>query len=281
MFSELDLILKYPFSGKDFTLIDVGANRGGFSLPFAKKGWNIYAFEPEKSNYSICKKNLAKYKNAFIYPYAISNSEKNKVPFFVSKVHYGIHSLKPFHKTHKYAYEVSTHRLDNFIKDKKINNISILKVDIEGADFFALKGFDFKKIKPEIIMVEYMDCRSISNFGYSHKDMINFMKNNNYETYISRWKKVKEYAIDGKTSNPHEWIYCSKYNNQKVKLDEWGNLIFIRIEKVNNFSSLLQRYLKGINIKHDNNYLINSTMFKLKNAIETLLNKIKTGRQKT
>lgn len=238
---ELGLILKYESKrdGKS-TLIDVGAATGDFAVPFAKKGWRIVAFEPEPNNYSILKKNLKKYDDAICIPKAVSDTS-GEVPFYVSSRHGGIHSLKPFHPTHHQTARVKVVRLDEALADLHVEQISILKVDIEGADFLALKSFDFYKFKPNVVMCEFMDSRSFENFGYTHHDMATFMSNHGYTAFVSEWGSMVEYASNDRWIVPPKFLCCAPYPLDHSP--DFGNLVFVPSEQKDDFQRAIYSYL--------------------------------------
>jgi len=240
-FSEAILLSGYNYRSTSPFLIDVGAHHGDVSLMFAKKGWHIIAFEPEKKNRAAFERNLSGFNHVSCVAKAVSDVSGEHVPFYVSDEHYGIHTLKPFHKTHKFAYDVETVRLDDFLRELKVSEVTLLKIDVEGADFLALKGFDFERYNPELIMVEFMDERSLPNFEYTHHDMAIFMKKNGYTTFVSEWSPIKEYGREGIRTEPHIWFQCAPYPLGHEPA--WGNLIFVPNYDVDKFSSTLNRYL--------------------------------------
>ncbi len=251
IFSELDLIIRYPFRpAKQHILIDVGCHHGGVSLSFAKKGWHVISFEPEEKNRAAFIKNLAGFERVICIPKAVSNTSSSNVPFYVSEEHFGIHSLKPFHKTHKLAYEVETVCLDDVLYKMGISTVTLLKIDTEGADFLALRGFDVDKYNPELIMVEFMDERSISNFGYSHHDVVHYMTKRGYKAFVSEWAPIKEYGREGVPGVPHTWLQCVPY-----PLDHepaWGNLLFVPDEDSEKFTIVLEDYLANPQGREEN-----------------------------
>ena len=184
-FSELDLFAKFDFESVAPVLVDVGAHHGTFSYAFAQKGWQVIAFEPEANNYAAFQRNLAGFEKVTCTKKAVSDTTGEKVPFYVSDEHFGIHALKPFHETHRLAYEVETVRLDDVLRDLHIPQVTLLKIDIEGADFLALKGFDFEQYQPELVILEFMDERSSSNFSYTHHDVATYMDKCGYTTFVS------------------------------------------------------------------------------------------------
>ncbi|MEA5511314.1 FkbM family methyltransferase [Crocosphaera sp. UHCC 0190] len=243
-FSEETLLATYPFKSSNPFLVDVGAHQGTVSTLFAKKGWQVLAFEPEAKNRAVFEQKLKRFEQVTCIPKAVSNIGGEKVPFYVSNEHYGIHSLKPWHDTHQLAYEVDTVRLDDALAEQQISSVTLLKIDIEGADFFALKGFDFQNYFPELVMTEFMDERTQPNFSYTHHDVALYMKERGYTTFISEWQAIKEYGREGVKTDPHVWIQCLPYplDHQPA----WGNLIFVPDGEQEKFQVTLDTYLKEL-----------------------------------
>ncbi|MGD1859440.1 MAG: FkbM family methyltransferase [Leptolyngbyaceae cyanobacterium] len=244
-FSEHSLILKYPFRESDqYVIVDVGAHHGDVSLPFARKGWKVVAFEPENKNRAVFLENLAKFSTSQVVciPKAVADISRSTVPFYTSDVHFGIHSLKPFHFTHEFSYEVEAVNLKGTLPNLEIENVTFLKIDIEGADFLALKGFDFNRYHPELIMIEFMDQRSVSNFGYNHHDMVSYMKKFGYIAFVSEWAPITEYGREGVATPPHVWLQCKAY--PLAHEPAWGNLIFVPEADEERFIRTLSKYLR-------------------------------------
>ena len=238
---ELGLLLKYESKRDDkSTLIDVGAATGEFTLPFAKKGWQVIAFEPEPTNFRDLKNKLKKFPNVKCIAKAVSNTP-GQVPFYVSSTHGGIHTLKPFHPTHSPAMTVDAVRLDETIADMQVDQVTVLKIDIEGADFLALKSFDFSKFHPDVVMCEFMDERSRENFGYTHHDMAAYMNNFDYATFVSEWGQIVEYAREDRLIVPPKFLGCVHYPLDHDPV--WGNLIFIPNDRKQHFERILPSYL--------------------------------------
>ena len=240
-FLESDFLGQLNFRSSQPVLIDVGAHHGHFSRRFARRGWTVIAFEPEVNNYRAYIRNLSGFNKVICIPKAVSNISEQRVPFYVSEEHYGIHSLKPFHHTHKFAYEVETIRLDEVLPRHEVRSVTLLKIDIEGADFLALQGFDAKKYGPELVMVEFMDDRSHSNFGYTHHDVADYMKQQGYDTFVSEWEPIKEYAREGNKGDAHVWIQCKRYPLKHEP--SWGNMFFVPEDHTAEFENTLQQYL--------------------------------------
>ena len=82
--------------------------------------------------------------------------------------------------------KIEINTLDNLIKSSKfkVNTIDVLSIDVEGNELKVLKGLNFKKYKPKIVVLEFIKPK-ISEF-YHHKveniiksDIYKFMKKKN------------------------------------------------------------------------------------------------------
>lgn len=240
-FSELDLLLSHSYHANNPVMIDVGAGQGDTALPFASMNWQVIAFEPERHNFQICQNTLKPYKNAKVKKYAISDTDNDEVKFYVSQKHFGIHSLIPFHSTHKIEYSVKTMRLDNYLSKAKIPEVTLLKIDTEGADFLVLKSFNFNYYHPEIVMVEFMDSRTQPFYQYGYTDMIKYMSKYGYTALVSEWDEIIEYGRQGISTPPHRWKKIVPPFLITGK-PSWGNLIFIRKDVRISFFKTLIRY---------------------------------------
>jgi FkbM family methyltransferase len=81
--------------------------------------------------------------------------------------------------------KVKTRRLDNYLEEEELSKISLIKIDVEGYEFFVLKGlstfFEKMRNKPPII------CE-IDPYAYKEKDaslleLYNYMKNYGYQAF--------------------------------------------------------------------------------------------------
>lgn len=245
VFSELEFLATYPFIRvAQNILVDVGAHEGGVSRRFASMDWRIVAFEPEDTNWAALRQNLSIYPTATMLKKAVSDVSNDLVPFYVSSEHFGIHSLKPFHATHQLAYDVETTRLDDILRELQLPTVTLLKIDIEGADFLALRSFNFLQFQPQLVMVEFMDERSVPNFGYDHHDMAVYMQGWGYRTFVSEWEPIKEYGRKGIVGEPHVWRQCAPYPLEHEPA--WGNLIFVPETDTGKFETALAAYLRSL-----------------------------------
>jgi FkbM family methyltransferase len=138
---------------KNKTLLDLGAYSGDSALSFyynflPKK---IYAFEPEANNFKILEKNCNKLNNNIIIPIkkAISN-KKTRGNMLNDATSSKI-------RNDKNLQEIEITTIDNFVLENKIENINLIKMDIEGEETNALLGAEktILKYKPILAISIY------------------------------------------------------------------------------------------------------------------------------
>ena len=113
--------------------IDAGCFDGQTSIKFAKwcnnKYSKIYAFEPEKNNFEICKDNLMNLKNVELINAGLGSYVGTA--YFCSD-----------NKSSSYISENGQTKIEITTIDETVvyENVSFIKMDIEGAELDALKG---------------------------------------------------------------------------------------------------------------------------------------------
>lgn len=216
---ELDLVHRYPFKSKEKVLVDVGAHIGSFSCAFVLGGWHVICFEPERDNFADLINNFGDFDNAIFYQMA-AGEKHERLPFYVSSKHFGIHSLAKWHPTHELAYEVDVVPLREIVP----NNVTLLKIDVEGAELPVLKGFDFDAQQPEMIFLEFEDARTREFFGYDHHDIVNYLKPYGYHVKVSEWTDGNFSTKTVAGTRKPIGIFDYPLDHQPI----WGNLIFTK-----------------------------------------------------
>lgn len=119
---------------------------------------------------------------------AISNSKGfTKFYFFHNRAPKNTISKKSS-KGAKLVKKIETDTLDNIIKKSKflIKKIDFLSIDVEGNELNVLKGLNFKKYKPKVVVLEFIDPSIKEFYGHKIENIMNskiykFMKNRNYK----------------------------------------------------------------------------------------------------
>ena len=190
--TSIDLIVDYIYQKKKGIYIDVGCNHPIYSnntYLLNKKGWQGINIDIDKKSVELFKLfrkkdfniNLAVSSKKAELEY-ISFHDKSPINMIKTTQNQNLHSLE---KTKK----IKSDTLDSIIEkspyhDRKIDFVSI---DVEGHEIEVIKGFNLKKYKPSIIVIEYLDTTlkkiEIKNFNLQNiinSEIYKIMLNSDY-----------------------------------------------------------------------------------------------------
>ncbi|CAN5374233.1 hypothetical protein BH09BAC3_BH09BAC3_13050 [soil metagenome] len=125
------------------TFVDLGANEGYFSVLASKKVGNagkVFAIEPQERLWNVVIKNiqLNNCYNVQLVPYAIGEKSEEVEFILTPSVNTGSSGLVKSGRNSMWKTQASRSiTLDQLLDKQKIR---LLKIDIEGYEFFALKG---------------------------------------------------------------------------------------------------------------------------------------------
>jgi len=147
--NSVDFIKKIPRA--DMNVLELGANIGFYALIEAPIVKHIFAIEPVKYNYNLLKKNvkLNKADNVSFYNIAIgATTGKGKI--YTSKRCNWATITERKDRTDDYAQrwdkfdkgyqEVYIYRLDDFVSEYAIEDIDLIRMDVEGAEIDIISG---------------------------------------------------------------------------------------------------------------------------------------------
>lgn len=168
-------------------VLDLGANIGLYSLSAAKIVGNsgkIYSFEPDPITFKNLKKNIESNKcdNVELINKAVSN--KTGTIAFTSSENISSRSknhIKSDDEPESNSIKIHTIKIDDFFENK-VNVINVIKMDIEGAEFEALKGMKkiIDKNKHLKIFLEFSPFM-LKRLNADIAEMINFFKSCNFK----------------------------------------------------------------------------------------------------
>lgn len=179
------ILKKYLKKGDTF--IDVGANIGYITIIGAGvvgKNGQVHSFEPVPKYYDFLHKSakLNKDYKIFTNQCAIGHykgTARLKLTIFN---HIGYNTMVEHfvhEKNLKEIIEVKVIRLDEYLLDKNLKKINLIKIDVEGYENFVLEGLDkfFKKEKNlPVILCELMPA-------YDYENLEKLMIKYNYQAY--------------------------------------------------------------------------------------------------
>ena len=214
--NEIELLERFIEPGTDS--IDVGVYRGVYSYEMSKYSKNVHSFEPNPIIFEYINKNLKKIiNNIFLYNYALSNKNQVidlKVPIRNDK--YNRENFEEFYELGRATIhqENTFKRYEKFqITSKKIdefnfkNNISFIKIDVEGHELEVIKGGEeiISKNKP-ILLVEIEERHSQSKVS----DTINYINKLGYISHYYDNKILKKTSELNNLSLFNNYIFLPK-----------------------------------------------------------------------
>lgn len=173
---------------KEPVFFDIGANLGWVAIncKIQYPSLKCYAFEPISDTFSKLHRNIQLNCITNIETFNIGFSDKNcKSTFFYDIEASGASSMANLRELNTtQLVECEIRRLDDFVVEKKIYNIDIIKCDVEGAELLVYKGGikSLEKFKP-IIFSEMLRKWS-AKFNYHPNDIILLLKKIGYECFV-------------------------------------------------------------------------------------------------
>jgi FkbM family methyltransferase len=173
---ETDRIIResyFPDFSYKGTMVEVGAATPDFismSRHFRETGWRCICIDPNPKYVEMHR--LA---GSEIYPYACSDEDKDGVDFQVVhksddyaanvisdqsysalkvKDNYLAHDNITIHDLPVVNIKVNVRKLDTVLSQLKIKHVDYVSIDVEGWELEVMRGFNTRKYKPEIILLE-------------------------------------------------------------------------------------------------------------------------------
>ena len=176
-------------------IFDIGANAGLLSLPFAKNyvpNGNVYSFEPNSKvrNHFLENIKLNNLKNIVVEPIVLQENSKirkilfyNRTVYFESLENDTMHSLYSDFSNEENEY-VESSTLDNYVSEKNIPNINLIKIHVMGADSRVLEGgkSTINEFQP-IIIYQHGQRFEYETGIHDSERCFNFMKKNGFKQY--------------------------------------------------------------------------------------------------
>jgi len=183
------------YINKESVVIDVGAHMGLYSIFTAKKFplSKIIAIEASPSTFKKLELNckLNNVQNVILYNNAACDQNEKEIEFYQGIFSSVVKEFLPdlgYPEDKVQKIKVRSITIDNLVEDENIDQIGLLKIDIEGGEILALKGamvtLEKKKIKNIIIEYHFQDAKKyaidlLKKLGYQLKahDRVDYIGN--------------------------------------------------------------------------------------------------------
>ncbi len=195
-FSGVDVIIENIFRNKNNGFyIDVGCQhpiKNNNTYHLHKKGWLGINIDLDIDNINLF--NAARPKDHNIHVAVSSQIGEADLFFYHKKSPINTIDKKTsdYQKAHvSDIKKIKTDTLNNIINNSKYNNkkFNLLSIDVEGHELEVLKGLDFIKYKPDVIVVEFLDLST------KKLEVKNLNIENLFKTELFKYLTSKNYIL--------------------------------------------------------------------------------------
>lgn len=148
------------FVDENSSVLIVGGHIGSLAIPISKSVKNCTVIEASPKNYELLKMNILLNNCENISAYNLAASEsKGKIQFQMNSVNSGGSKRLPINNKFMYRYddpkviEVESETLDTLLEAK---NFDLILLDIEGSEYFAMKGMPTLLANCSTLIVEFL-----------------------------------------------------------------------------------------------------------------------------
>jgi FkbM family methyltransferase len=201
----------------DDVCFDIGGNVGYMAMLFAAKATQgqVHVFEPIDLNAALITANavLNGLSNVIVNNVAVGASN-GTVQFSVSS-DTAYSSMHPTgRRKEARSIEVPVISLDEYLADRGIDRVDVMKVDVEGAENLVLDGarklLGNPRTRPRVILVELFD-NNLKQFGSSVEACIQIMQKYGYEPWIADSGSERLLPFDRRMANKnYNVLFLSK-----------------------------------------------------------------------
>lgn len=170
------------------TFLDIGANVGYYSVlagHLVGPTGSVHSFEPVPWIFTELESNvtLNSLKNVHLNRTALHHTPGKLQIHLPGSGNNGLGSSiqrpPPYHSGK--TVECEAEQLDSYLKKNKAQNIKLIKMDIEGAEFLAMQGMsETFSLKPAPHIICEADENLLRNAGFSVEELSQFMRKFGY-----------------------------------------------------------------------------------------------------
>ncbi len=183
--SESHFIKSICYEGMN--ILDIGANIGYYTALFSQlagERGSVIAIEPDLESYKYLSKsiNSFNYKNVLSFRLAASDI-KQKLPLFISKENRGDNRLYSTNQKRK-TIMVDCLTVDELLEENKIENLDLIKIDVQGYEPKVLKGMlNIVRSSKKLILLSEFWPEGILQAGESPKEFLTMLRKMQFQLF--------------------------------------------------------------------------------------------------
>jgi FkbM family methyltransferase len=171
-------------------IIDIGANVGYYTVLLAKSqpvdGF-LHAFEPFPASYDVTTRSVAKNNLAdkvTVSQTGLSDNSGKSIIYIPETSGTSAASMKVLHPEEtNLEFEIVLETLDSYIQKNNLTNVDLIKIDVEGAELFAIRGgWETIRANRPVVFAELLRKWS-AGFGYHPNEVIEMFKQESYQCF--------------------------------------------------------------------------------------------------
>ncbi|MBL7767225.1 MAG: FkbM family methyltransferase [Chitinophagaceae bacterium] len=165
--------------------VDVGANVGCYTLLAAKRvgaTGKVYAFEPVSHTADRLEQNIGlnHFTNIQVVRKALYQENTELTFFLSSDDNVGMSSIHRHDAESGQTEVIQAIKADDFFNQEALSRIDLIKIDIEGAEWFALQGMKETLLKYHPLVVLEFSDELLSKSGIAPQQLISFFTDLGY-----------------------------------------------------------------------------------------------------
>lgn len=182
------------------TFLDVGANIGYFSLLASQlvgDAGTVVSFEPSARALSrltghLC---LNQCRNVTVCSQAMGESTGTETLNWAPSSNIGGSTIARGIPANGYSEQIAVRRLDDVCRDMSLKP-SVIKLDVEGFELFALRGAEQTLRTHHPVVVCELTNQFLTDHGHSGSDMLHFMSSLGYDAWLVTLKEDGRLAAE-------------------------------------------------------------------------------------
>jgi FkbM family methyltransferase len=166
------LRLEYNLN-EDSIVFDIGGYVGDFAEKISKKfGCKIYLFEPSQSFYKKCLERFKDNKNILCFNYGVGNLNGD---FVLSNDNEASSTKRKI--SDKEGEKIKIKKISNIIEEQRVNNIDLMKINIEGGEYDLLSFLINENLISKINNIQVQFHSFVPNAVKKREEITNLLKN--------------------------------------------------------------------------------------------------------
>ncbi|MCW3160905.1 FkbM family methyltransferase [Chryseobacterium oryctis] len=181
--NEIDFL--YSSLKKDDVFIDIGGNIGLFSLNastiIGDKG-KVYSFEAFKPNFIQFQNHISinNFQNIHLEHLAVAD-KKGFIEILYNDDYNNVGMASSYLENYTSKEKVESTSLDEYVSEKQILKIDLIKIDIEGGEYSALKGMSsvLENLRPKVLIE--INNIALKSSNHSEEELISLFTEKGYK----------------------------------------------------------------------------------------------------